>query len=288
MSDRSQKLLKEPLVQFLVLGALVFAVDRYVIGSADDPRRIVFDDGRYRELVDVFVDGQGRKPTPEEIQDLIVQWTQNEVLYREALAMELDQGDEMIRQRLILKTRNILFSNVVAEPPPEDELEAWFERNRIAYDRPELVDFEQFLAADLDAEAATGLAEELGADEHPDAYDDAYRQYPHRPTSNLVAVFGEEQAKRLLDVPLEHWVPVRTEYGWHLARITHREPGDPAEFREVRHQVVTDWLDQARKQELQAALNAIVEEYDFRYEVTRDAVEGTLLTAELGTEDRVR
>jgi hypothetical protein len=288
MSDRSLKLLKEPLVQFLVLGALVFAVDQYVIGRADDPRRIVFDDERYQELVDIFVSGQGRKPTEDEIQELIIQWTQNEVLYREALAMDLDKGDEMIRQRLILKTRDILFNNVVAELPPEAELEAWFEANRVAYDRPELVDFEQFLVADLDAESAGDLAIELATEPHPEAYDDAFRRYPHRPPSNLVAVFGEAQAERLLAAPEGSWVPVKSEYGWHLARITQRQPGDPAEFGEVRHQVVSDWLDMARKRDLAAALNAIVEEYDFRYTVTEDAVEGTLLTAGLDAEEWTR
>lgn len=275
------RLWKEPLVQFLVLGAVVIGIDRYAIGSADDPRRIVFDDTRYRELVDIFNEGKGRKPTEEEIEELIVTWTQNEVLYREALAMGLDKGDDMIRNRVILKIRNILFNNVVTELPPEDQLEAWFEDNRIAYDRPDLYDFEQFLIADADAAAAQALAAELDDAPHPPDYETAFRRYPHRPGSNLVSVFGEDGGQRLLDAELEHWVPVQSTYGWHLARVTRHVPGEPAVFEEVRHAVAKDWLAIHEQKDLSDALAAIVEDYDFRYQVTQEAVAGTLRTAEL-------
>lgn len=275
------KLWKEPLVHFLLLGAVVIGIDRHVIGSADDPRRIVFDNARYSELVDVFYEGKGRKPTEEEIEELIVTWTQNEVLYREALAMGLDKGDEMIRNRVILKIRNILFNNLVTELPPDDELEAWFEANRIAYDRPDLYHFEQFLVENGDADSAAALAAELRDAPHPEAYDSMFRRYPHRPATNLISVFGEYGGARLLSAPIGDWVAVESEYGWHLARITERLPGEPAVFADIRHAVARDWLGVHEQRDLSDALAAIVEDYDFRYEVTREAVEGTLRTAEL-------
>lgn len=275
------KLWKEPLVQFLVLGAVVIGVDRHVIGNADDPRRIVFDDARYRELVDIFYEGKGRKPTEEEIEELIVTWTQNEVLYREALAMGLDKGDEMIRNRVILKIRNILFNNLVTEAPSDDELEAWFEANRIAYDRPDLYDFEQFLVEGGNAETVSAMAVELGDAAHPETYESTFRRYPHRPGGNLLSVFGEEGGQRLLDAAIGQWVAVESVYGWHLARVTKYAPGEPAVFKDVKHSVARDWLSIHEQRDLSDALGAIVEDYDFRYEVTREAVEGTLRTAEL-------
>lgn len=270
------KLAGEPLVQFFALGILVFGVDRYVLETSDDPRRILVDDTRYTELVEIFEEGQARPPTEAEIGDLIVKWTQNEVMYREARRMGLDRGDEMIRQRLILKLRDILFNNVITEVPPDEELEAWFEQNRSAYDRPPLLDFEQFLAADLDEEAAAELARSLESGPPPPAYEPAFRQYRKRPPENLAAVFGEAHGRRLTEAADNQWLAVESDYGWHLARVTARSPGQPAEFAEVRHQVSIDWLDEAKQRELADALGGIVENYDIRYVLTRDLVEESL------------
>lgn len=276
-------LANEPLVQFLALGVLVFAVDRYVLETGEDPRRILVDDARYAELVAIFEEGQARPPTEAEIGNLIVKWTQNEVMYREAQLMGLDRGDEMIRQRLILKLRDILFNNIITEVPPDEDLEAWFEENRSAYDRPPLLDFEQFLVAELDKDAAGELAGSLQAAAPPEAYARTFRQYRQRPPENLTAVFGREHGRRLIDAGDGHWLAVESDYGWHLARVTARRPGQRAEYADVRHQVSIDWLDEARKRELADALGGIVENYDIRYELTRDLVEESLVSQQLAT-----
>ncbi len=270
----------EPLVQFLALGVLVFAIDLFVLGKADNPRRISVNDARYREIVDIFEENQGRQPTGEEVRDLIIKWTQNEILYREAIAMGLDKGDEMIRSRMVLKLRDILFNNLIVETPAEETLRQWFADNRSAYDRPELIDFEQFLASDLDRESAAGLAAELGSDVHPDAYGAAFRQYPRRIDDNLFAVFDAEDAQAMIDAPTGQWVAVESDLGWHLARVTARYPRVEADFDKVRTTVARDWREAARKRELSEALSEIVAQYDISYEFTADLVEQSLASTD--------
>lgn len=102
---------KQPLIQFLLLGALIFAIDRAVIGNEEDLRSILIDDAKYAEIAGIFQDNQDRTPNAQEMSALTIKWAQNEVLYREARMMGLDKGDEMIRQRLILKLRNVLFNH---------------------------------------------------------------------------------------------------------------------------------------------------------------------------------
>lgn len=257
------RLSTEPLLHFLVLGALLFAADRYVVGSADDPRRIVIDAKRRSELVGIFEEGQGRPPEPEELQELIVQWSQNEVLYREALSMGLDRGDEMIRQRLILKLRNVLFGNIVVDPPSEAQLRSWFEENRARYDRPASFDFEQFqLPEGTTQESARELAQVAGAGDVPKEYEGGLRDYGARPRANLVALFGEEDADRLVGSQGADWVPVSTDRSWHLARVTRRLPAVPGRFDNLRSQIVREWRDYARKADLAGALKLIVGRYD--------------------------
>jgi len=143
--------LSQPLIQFLFLGAVIFAVDRGVNAGKEDPRSILIDDAKYAAIAGIFQDNQGRAPSEQEMAALTIQWAQNEVLYREGRLMGLGEGDEMIRQRLILKLRNVLFNRVVTEAPTEEVLRAWFEDNRAKYDRPETFDIEQFQVGDSNA-----------------------------------------------------------------------------------------------------------------------------------------
>ena len=270
-----RELLKEPLVQFVALGALLFAADRYLVpGDQDNPRRILINAARRQELATIFEEGQGRPPTPAELQDLIVQWSQNEVLYREARLMGLDEGDEMIRQRLILKLRNIVFGNVVVPTPSEAELRAWFAANKSEFDRPQNFDFEQFKVneAPTDGSEALALASQLGTQPALDDGLRLVRSYKARARENLFELFGQADAQRLLQAPTHAWVAVSTDRGWHLARITARHGPQPADFASVRTRVARGWADEARKASLSQSLKAIVEQFDIR--VTPDPPPG--------------
>lgn len=269
------RFLREPLFHFFVLGLAVLAVDRYVLVNTDDPSRVEIDDQRFEELASIFEEGQGRPPDQAEMEALMIKWAQNEILYREARSMGLDRGDEMIRQRLILKLRDILFGNITVTAPDEPSLEAWFQENRSAYDRPDLYDFEQFLIGN-DAAAAAALAADLGTADVPDDYASSYRRYPRRPAANLSAVFGDDGGKRLLAAERTNWVAVESDYGWHLARITGVLAGQAAVFDNIRGTVAQDWQDQERKKELAAALGAIVDQYQVSYDIETATVRENL------------
>ena len=82
--------LREPLIHFLLLGAILFAVDRYVPparGSGPSSQQIQLSLDDLAQLVLQFQAQWRREPTPEELTRLIENKVQNEVLYREALAM---------------------------------------------------------------------------------------------------------------------------------------------------------------------------------------------------------
>lgn len=99
MGWSTRALLREPLLHFLVIGGLVFAADQLLLSDADKARVIVVDDKIWDELIGQFERGKGRKPTDDELKVLLDRWIYNEVMYREALALGLDKGDEMFRSR---------------------------------------------------------------------------------------------------------------------------------------------------------------------------------------------
>lgn len=270
------KIFREPLVQFLLLGVFVYCVNVYVFENTENPKKIEIDDARLKALADLYREEQGGAPSPEAMEQMIITWAQNEVMYREALSMGLDRGDDMIRSRMVLKLRDVLFNSVIAEPPPDEELEQWFEENRKNYDRPDIIDFEQFQAIDVRDESIESFAQEINAAGVPEALTNRTRKYELRIDDNLYAVFEDSDAQRVIEAPLNTWTPARSDRGWHMVRITRRLPGEAAEFRRVQTAVLTDWRKQAREAELAEALAEIVADYDIEYEFSKELLEDSL------------
>ena len=235
-------MLREPLVQFLLIGALLFAVERVVAIQAEDPYEIIIDPDGLSRLVEVFTEGQGRPPSQEEVDELLVKWTQNEIFFREARAMGLDQGDEMMRSRLILKMRNVIFNRVVERPPEEEKLREWFELNRERYSIPERYTIERLRLSDahglLEAEA---LAERLRGGPPAENQESLLQEFSGRTADNIAAFLTPETAEGLLRLPPGQWMAVEAAGRASLVRVSAVHPAVPAEFAEVRYQVAKDF-----------------------------------------------
>ncbi len=243
-----------------MIGAALFGLDVWVNGQQDDPRQIVIDDAKYAEIAGIYFDNQGRQPSQSEMAGLTVQWAQNEVLYREAKLMGLDNGDEMIRSRLILKLRNVLFNRVSERLPEEGDLETFFAEHRDRYVKPEFLDIELVSLAEIG---------ELQSDllPHGEATPDAWesRTLRRRPAPTLASIMAQEDVERLRAAPVGHWVAVDTDRGDHLARVLDRTPEVIYEFPDVEKRVLEDWKRVAVDEQLNFQLQAIAERYDIRF-----------------------
>ena len=124
-----------PLLQFLLLGSLIFAADRWLLDGGDDPEPAVIEvsSDQMAAIRRSALASSGRLPDETELRALIDAEVAEEMLYREALALGLAQRDEVVRRRLV---RNMRFLN------PEDERssEALFqEALSLGMDRSDLV-----------------------------------------------------------------------------------------------------------------------------------------------------
>ena len=85
------RFLKDPLTHFVLLGAAIFAFFAFLDEeSGVDERQIVIPEAEIDGLWGAMSMIYGRAPTQEEIEQLIEPRIREEVLYREALALELD------------------------------------------------------------------------------------------------------------------------------------------------------------------------------------------------------
>jgi peptidyl-prolyl cis-trans isomerase C len=100
------KILREPLLHFLLLGAVIFAVSVWREGRrpAEKARtQIEVTAGTIAWLREGFTRQWHRAPDAEELRGLVNDHLREEVLYREALAMGLDRDDSIVRRRMAQK-----------------------------------------------------------------------------------------------------------------------------------------------------------------------------------------
>src|SRR6185436_11588686 len=135
--------LREPLLHFVLLGGLLFAGDHFLLSRSDDPHTIVVSGDVSSEAVETFRASRGRPPNAEELKALHQVFLDNEVLYREGLALGVDKGDTAIRERVIFKALSVVDSNVKLPPADDTLLRAWFDAHRDRYDEPARFTFDE-------------------------------------------------------------------------------------------------------------------------------------------------
>jgi PPIC-type PPIASE domain len=258
--------LREPLLHFLVLGGLLFAIDHFLVSRADDPRRIVVGPAVASEAVATFEAARGRPPNAEELAALQKVWLDNEVLYREGLALQVDKGDPAIRERVIFKALSVIDSGVKLPAISDEELRSWFEAHRSKYDEPARYDFEE---AALSGESSEPAVREFVAALNAGTPGDAragLRVFKGRPHQNLVESYGPELARALEQANPGEWRALPTKDGFRALRLQKVTPPRPAMFEALRGVVMQDWKDAEASQQRSAAVKALSKKYDIRYE----------------------
>ena len=264
---------KDPLVHFLVIGALMFAA-LSVLAPGERPESILITADTVERLRESATLLQGRPPTDEELADLVGDAVRDEVYYREALAQGLDADDTVVRQRLIEKMRE-LNENVVEPVPPETDLEAWFVDQAARFRSPELVTFDHVFFSPRErgetvrTDAETALSSlEGGAD--PAAVGDNTplgARFAAADDARVRVLFGDALTAAVFGAELDRWIgPYESDFGWHVVRVVERTPARDPAFAEV-EQVVREAYAAERLEAANAeALAQMLQRFEVRVE----------------------
>jgi hypothetical protein len=258
--------MREPLLHFVVLGGALFGLDHFRAGRADDTHTIVVDADVDREARETFKAARGRDPKPDELEALHRVWLDNEVLYREGLALQVDRGDPAIRERVIFKTLSVVDSNVQLPAADEPTLRAWFAAHRDKYDEPARYDFEE---AALSGDSSEAAVREFVAALDGGLPGDAragLRVFKGRPHATLIESYGPEFARALAAAPRNTWQAMRTRDGWRAMRLGAIIPAKPAAFEAVRGMVLHDWTDASAAEQRTAVVRALTKKYRIVFE----------------------
>jgi hypothetical protein len=262
-----RRILREPLLHFLVLGLALFAYYGRVAPDDDGKRRIVVSQAEVDLLATQFQGTWNRPPSPVELDGLVDSYVRDEILYREGVALGLDRDDAVVKRRVRQKL-DVLFEESIAQSSATDaDLQSYLDANPESFRLPAIVSFDQiYFGADADASprlerARAALAR--GAD--PATLGQA-TLLPARqdamPLDLVARDFGEEFAAQLARAPASEWTgPVTSGFGLHLVRVNDIQAARSPALVDVREVVAREWENERRKRAHATAFEKLREQY---------------------------
>ena len=274
-----QKILREPLIHFLLLGAVIFLAYFY-LNPADGSyagNQIHISQNDMDRFVQIFQKQWNRKPTRQEMEGLVRAHLKEEILYREALALGLQKDDTIVRRRLAQKMEFLITDVIVPAEVDDVDLIEYYKNKPERYTRAARMSFRHIyfnpdqrgnrLLDEAEATLATLQATKVGA-EVPDNYGDRFmlqQEYNLQSTGQIARMFGGEFADELVDLTPGSWKgPIKSGYGLHLVYIQKREAASLYPFTEVRDRVKNDYLFELRQKRNEEML----EKLKMRYEIS--------------------
>jgi peptidyl-prolyl cis-trans isomerase C len=260
-----RRLLREPLLHFVLLGVGLFALDHARRGSTAGPQsaRITLGADVRASLVEGWTSAHGHPPTRAESDELIGRWIDEELLYREGLARGLERDDPRVRERIATKMGLVLRSQIIVPEPTDAELRAWFEAHAERWARAELLDFTQVFVEGDDEPArarARELLAQLSAGADPNGLGDPFsggRRYRRRKIEDLASAFGDEFVAHLSEQAEATWVQRRSRSGLHLVRVDRRTSAQGPDFASVEAEVRDEWSTARRAQGVAEAMQKL-------------------------------
>ena len=235
--------LREPLVHFLVAGALLFAVytllDR---GDDEAPEVIRVTAAEVEWLAGIWERQFQRPPDAEQLRGIVADHVKEQLLAREALALGLDVDDTIVRRRLAQKMRFLVEDTIRLTEPSEEALRAFYAADPARYASPARISLTQVFFRE-EAAARQGLID-VAAKSPAELGDPTLLQseYVDLDEQAFADALGPDFATRVRDLEPGVWHgPVASTYGFHLVRVDERRAAALRPFEEVREQVVRDW-----------------------------------------------
>jgi len=275
-----KRLLREPFLHFVLLGVLVFAVDAFLRARTVQAGggEIVVTQGRIENLAALFARTWQRPPTVGELRALVDEYVLEEALFREGVALGVDQGDTVIRRRVRQKMDFFVDDLLDSGESPEADLVAWLAEHPESYAQPARFTFRQvYLNPDRRGNAlrsdAERLLEELrsaeGTLDPRELGDGSLLGYAYEDSraDTIASSFGQSFAEDLAALPMDEWSgPVESAFGLHLVIIDASTPGRLPALAEVRVEVERDWSFAQREEASKLFHEQIVSRYDVTVE----------------------
>ncbi|UCE02595.1 MAG: peptidyl-prolyl cis-trans isomerase [Candidatus Latescibacterota bacterium] len=274
------KLLREPLIHFVALGAVLFLVYAAAsdVFSPDASRRIEIAASEIELLAATWQRRWQRPPTEQELRGLVEARVREEVLYREALKVGLDANDVVVRRRMVQKMELLSQDLALLADPTDRQLQSFFQERREEYRIPPRLSFshvyfnmdERGPAGEEDARRVLAeiVAETPPPRRAPERGDRFMleHEYVQRSPDEVRREFGERFATALFELESGWHGPIVSGFGLHLVYVGERVESRIPEYAAIRDQLVRDY----NRVRSERAKEVLYEGLSERYEVEID------------------
>jgi hypothetical protein len=281
-----KRISREPLIHFLILGALLFFVSNLVNRrTSGDIKKIVITPGQVEHLEESFARAHQRPPDPDELKGLLRDYIREEVYYREALALGLDRDDAPIRQRLRQKMEFISEDVAAQAQPTEDQLQSYLAAHPEKFRVDQQFTFEQIYLdpsrrgqhLNADAQAMLAKVNQMGAAADISTMGDPFlleEDSDNVSSRDVARDFGEKFAAALPALPVGTWQgPIESGLGAHLVYVKAHTDGRLPELDEVRDAVRREWANDIRLEANTKFYEGLLKRYSVSIEVPPPPVE---------------
>jgi len=276
------KTVRQPLVQFLVLGTVFYGLYAWRGGSgAGEPDKVILVTAVEVSRLDAAWRARwNRAPTQEELTGIVKDYVQEIALYRHAVAMGLDQNDAVVRRMLGRKllglAQNLLEFSLA---PTDQDLRTYFDENVERYQPPDLITITTlFIDPDKrgdetleDAQAILDTLRSLGRPtDGVAAHGDPFMlqsYYPQKSNAEIARLFGQGFSGPVFDLAPGEWHgPVLSGYGVHLVYVHQLVESPAPDFADVQEQVKQEWLEAKRRELQEQYVKDVIDSYDVVFE----------------------
>ncbi|MGB0932041.1 MAG: peptidyl-prolyl cis-trans isomerase [Chitinophagales bacterium] len=274
------KIFKDPLVHFLLLGGLLFLLYGFLNRNEEQAGNydIIIDQSDIDRLTKAYYQNWNQSPDSLILQGLIEAEVKAEIFYREALRMNLDHNDEIIRRRLKQKYEFLVKDLTTPQRASEEILQEFYQEKPHLYQSSKTFDFHQFyfnpdtrtqakkdakkMLNEIKNQNFEGLEQsKIGDPFHLQSY------YAARDIDHVRQLFGQKFASILFGVEKSGWTePIQSGYGVHLIYIEKIATKELKPFEEVKTKVLEDWKAAQQMEYSKELFENLRKQYKVRYE----------------------
>jgi hypothetical protein len=271
------KAIKDPLIHFLIMGGLLFIFVSLWGNGRPAQNEIIVTTTTQKHLADLFEITWQRKPSADELKNLTQEHIKEEIYYREALALGLDENDTIVRRRMRQKLEFMQEDLQSFTTPTEDQLVAFFKAHIDKYMTDTIVSFQQIVVAPKKlGEQATEVVEalsQLNAGLAPQRLSRSSLlpvSMKLETEKTVTNTFGRDFMQQIKIAKTGVWTgPVYSGFGTHLVLISLRQPARPLSFKQARERVAIDYIQFQREQAARQYYQTLKDQYRIRIEGAR-------------------
>ena len=283
MLEKLNKLIREPLIHFLLIGGGIYGLYAFYAGGedSDNERTVTVTSNEIQALTSQWTRLWSRPPTNEELSGVIRDHVRTQILFREAVAMGLDKGDIVIERRLAQKVKFLAQGLITPQEPTDEILEKWYAANSDRYRQPDLytithIFFDPDKREETTLDDAKVTLDALSAlDGLPANYSDFGDQfmlqsyYPNRSEVELRKLFGTGFVEQIVELEPGVWHgPVLSGYGTHLVLVSDVMLAPQPAFEDIKERLTEAWMAEQITELSERFINNLISRYEIIVEET--------------------